>query len=155
MNDLDLYDTLARKPLAEAEAFRAKLKTAGLVDEAKQYVKAFVRNNKPELIGGAIGAGAGGIYGYVAGRRKKSGTSYLEEDSDKALRAHEAESKELELKNVKPGFRHKLTGAAARTGKELAAIAKDHPVAFGALIGSVGANVGSQIGSMTRRWRGK
>jgi hypothetical protein len=102
--------------------------------------------NKPELIGGAIGAAAGGAYGYFsAKRRDPKKPSSLEREGRAMQVEYERDMADLRRKKEKPGLGHKLEGVSIRAFRDMAKIMKDHPVAAGALYGGAGGAAGPGI----------
>lgn len=120
-----------------------KVKKADVKDELLNRVKAYA----PELIGGGLGAAAGGTYGYLSARRKDpKKPSAMELDARELLRSHERAKMELRKDKKKPGLAHKMQGVYARAFADAAKVMRDHPVAtgamFGGLVGSAGAAAG-------------
>lgn len=127
-------------------------KTAGVKDTAKavlETAKETVRRSKPELIGGGIGALAGGAYGYLASKRhdpKKP--SAMELDAQELLRAHERKTEELKKDKKKAGLTHKLHGVYGRAFADMAKQMREHPVATGAMFGAAGGSAGAGVGRL-------
>jgi hypothetical protein len=140
-----------KKLVTQSQLPPKKIKTSGWVaDQARSLVDAakhHVANNKPALIGGAIGGTAGGLYGYLASKRHKKGKpSAMERDAKEMLIKHEISKEEMRRNKKKPGLGHKLHGVYGRAFADMAKTMKDHPVATGAMIGAAGASAGSSIG---------
>lgn len=170
MDETEFYRALSdsRKKLEDAKTFMKKLrthrttaavsdmrsavdhmtkavvkkgKTAGVLDTAKDYARAL----KPELIGGGLGALAGGTYGYLASRSKDGKPSALERSAAERLARHDVEAARYKAEGVEPGFGHKLHGVSARAFKDWAKLMKEHPRAAALFYGAGGASAGAGI----------
>ena len=109
--------------------------------------KDWALRNKPELIGGAIGATAGGLYGYAASKRHDPNKpSAMERDAQGMISKHEIAAADLARSGKKPGLGHKLHGAYGRAFADMAKQLREHPVASGVLFGGAGGSLGASLG---------
>jgi len=103
---------------------------------------------KPEIIGGLAGAAAAGLGGYLAGRRGKKGTSYMERRADDLDDELKTERRVLSSKGKDPGFSYKVRNVYAKAYKGLAKAVGDHPGAGSVLFAGTGAPLGAELGRM-------
>jgi len=129
------------------KAIKAGKIKKGSAEEAKKQVLDRLKAHAPELIGGGVGTVAGGLYGYLASRRKDpKKPSAMEEDAAKMLRAYERAEQEMKEEGKKPGFPHKMRGVYARAFADASKVMKEHPVATGAMYGGAAGSAGAGLG---------